>query len=118
MKHRIAESRGQSLILSAESLRSLGFCILTSILAFCCLPWGVDASGEPDAFALTGVGARIGGMGNANIGLSDEIESIYYNAAGLGNLVQSGVTAMYQAPSIETSRGFLGFNARWNHPRV
>src|SRR5262245_17943725 len=55
------------------------------------------ASGEPDAFALPGVGARPGGMGGAFVGLSDDIESIYYNPAGLGNLVQSGVTAMYQA---------------------
>ena len=70
------------------------------------------ASGEPDAFALSGIGARAGGMGNAAIGLADEIESIYYNPAGLGNLVQSGVTAMYQAPEISTSRSFAGFNVR------
>src|SRR3954470_5308690 len=76
------------------------------------------ASGEPDAFALPGVGARPGGMGGAFVGLSDDIESVYYNPAGLGNLVQSGVTAMYQTPSLETSRGFLGFNKRWVHPRL
>jgi hypothetical protein len=85
-------------------------------LVTCHLP--LYASGEPDAFALTGIGARAGGMGNAFIGLSDEIESIYYNPAGLGNLIQSGATAMYQTPSIETSRGFVGFNKRWVHPRV
>ncbi len=87
-----------------------GFCYLISKSAW--------ASGEPDAFALTGVGARSGGMGNAFIGLSDEIESIYYNPAGLGNLFDSGVTAMYQTPMLQTSRGFLGFNKRWSHPRV
>ena len=76
-------------------------------------PQSSIASGEPDAFALTGIGARAGGMGNAAIGLSDEIESIYYNPAGLGNLVQSGVTAMYQAPELDTSRGFLAGNWRW-----
>ena len=70
------------------------------------------ASGEPDAFALTGIGARSGGMGNAAIGLADEIETVYYNPAGLGNLTDSGVTAMYQAPELSTSRGFVGFNAR------
>jgi hypothetical protein len=85
---------------------------------FCLLPCGsIYGSGEPDAFALTGVGARAGGMGNASIGLSDEIETIYYNPAGLGNLVQSGATAMYQAPSIDTSRGFLGLNQRWSNPK-
>jgi hypothetical protein len=76
------------------------------------------ASGEPDAFALTGIGARAGGMGNAFIGLSDEIESIYYNPAGLGNLVQSGVTATYQAPSIATSREFVAFDKRFTTPHL
>jgi hypothetical protein len=78
----------------------------------CFLSCDALASGEPDAFALTGIGARAGGMGNAAIGLADEIETVYYNPAGLGNLVQSGVTAMYQAPEIQTSRGFAGFNLR------
>ncbi len=87
------------------------------IFAICVLPLRVWASGEADAFALPGVGARPGGMGGAFIGLSDDIESVYYNPAGLGNLIQSGVTAMYQAPELETSRNFLGFNKRWVHPR-
>jgi hypothetical protein len=82
------------------------------------LPCHVRASGEPDAFALPGVGARPGGMGGAFIGLSDDIESIYYNPAGLGNLVQSGVTAMYQAPELDTSRSFLGATKRWAHPKL
>src|SRR4051812_2493123 len=87
------------------------------LLAACCLlPFQLWASGEPDAFALTGIGARAGGMGNAAIGLSDEIESIYYNPAGLGNLVQSGITAMYQAPSISTSREFVAFDKRFVTP--
>jgi len=87
--------------------------------ALCVLSCGLaSASGEPDAFALTGIGARAGGMGNAFIGLSDEMESIYYNPAGLGNLVQSGVTAMYQAPALSTSREFLAFNKRWNSPVI
>jgi hypothetical protein len=76
------------------------------------------ASGEPDAFTLTGVSARAGGMGNAAIGLSDDIDSIYYNPAGLGNLVQSGVQATYEAPEIQTSRSFLAANWRWKNPTL
>src|ERR1700751_4209814 len=91
------------------------FTVLCSLFALRCL---VYASGEPDAFTLTGVGARTGGMGNAFIGLSDEIESVYYNPAGLGNLVQSGITAMYQAPAISTSREFVAFNKRFVTPQV
>jgi hypothetical protein len=85
----------------------LGFavCLLSPRLSF--------ASGEPDAFALTGIGARAGGMGNAAIGLSDQIETIYYNPAGLGNLTQHGATAMYETPTLSTSRGFVGFNVHF-----
>jgi len=74
------------------------------------------ASGEADAFALPGVGARPGGMGGAFIGLSDDVESIYYNPAGLGNLIQSEASAMYQAPSLDTSRSFVAVSKRWVNP--
>lgn len=94
----------QWLLVAALWLLPAGYCPL----------W---ASGEADAFALPGVGARPAGMGGAFIGLSDDIESVYYNPSGLGNLIQSGVSAMYQTPSLETSRGFLAFNKRWVHPR-
>ncbi len=76
------------------------------------------ASGEADAFALPGVGARPGAMGGAFIGLSDDIESLYYNPAGLGNLMQSGVTGMMQPASLGTSRSFLGVTRRWQHAKV
>ncbi len=85
---------------------------------FCFLSCNANASGDADGFALTGIGARAGGMGNAFIGLSDEIETVYYNPAGLGNLMQSGVTAMYQAPAISTSREFVGFDKRFATPRL
>jgi len=86
-----------------------------AVLLMAELAW---AAGEPDAFALTGIGARAGGMGNAAIGLSDGVESIYYNPAGLGNLMQSEVTAMYQTPSLDTSRGFLAGSWRWKSERL
>jgi hypothetical protein len=98
-------------------LRPLLILFLSS--EFCFLNCGrAHASAEADAFALNGVGARPGGMGGAFIGLSDDIESVYYNPAGLGNLTQSGATAMYQTPSLETSRGFLAANKAWDHPVV
>ncbi len=89
------------------------------IALFALLPSNAaHASGEADAFALPGVGARQGGMGGAFVGLSDDIEAIYYNPAGLGNLIQSGVTGMYQPASLGTTRSFLGFSQRWAHPRL
>jgi hypothetical protein len=93
------------------------FAIVGLILPFCFLPGSsLYASGEPDAFALNGVGARPGGMGGAFIGLADGIEAVYYNPAGLGTLKQSGATAMYQTPMLDTSRGFLAANKTWAHP--
>jgi len=80
------------------------------------LSQSVFASGEADAFAINGVGARPGGMGGAFIGLSDDIETVYYNPAGLGDLTHNGFTAMYQTPSLKTSRGFLAVNKAWDHP--
>lgn len=87
-------------------------------LAPCLMPHAVLASGEPDAFALVGMGARAGGMGGAVAGLADEVETLYYNPAGLGNLVDSAATAMYQAPSLQTSRSFLAANMRWVSPKL
>src|ERR1044071_6729021 len=99
-----------------RNAKRIQFCVLS--LAFSVLSFRITwASGEADAFALPGFGARPGGMGGAFIGLSDDIESIFYNPAGLGNLVQSGVTAMYQAPELQTSRSFFAFNKRWTHPQ-
>lgn len=89
--------------------------LVTSGLATC--NWA-NAAGEPDAFALTGVGARAGGMGNASIGLSDSVEAMYYNPAGLGNLVQSEVTAMFQTPTLQMSRGFLAGSYRWKNQKL
>jgi hypothetical protein len=88
--------------------------VLCALLPAFCAP--VYASGEFDAFALQGVGARPAGMGGAFIGVADDIEAVYYNPAGLGNLKNSGMTAMYQTPTLETSRGFLGANKTWDHP--
>jgi hypothetical protein len=88
------------------------------VILFLFVPGVALASGEPDAFALSGISARTGGMGNAFIGLSDDIESIYYNPAGLGNLIDSGVTAMYQTPMLQTSRSFLGLNKRLSYPSL
>lgn len=86
------------------------------VLLFFVAHYGHTA-GEPDAFALAGVGARPGGMGGAFVGLSDDLESLYYNPAGLGNLIQSGVTAMVQPASLGTTRGFVGMNKRWVHAK-
>jgi hypothetical protein len=82
------------------------------------LPDVAHASGEPDAFALPGVGARPAGMGGAFIGLSDEIESVYYNPAGLGNLIQNEITGMYQTPYLDTTRSFFAANKRWSSPTL
>src|SRR5689334_16301137 len=77
-------------------------------------PCPLQASGEPDAFVLNGIGARPGGMGGAFVGLADDIETIYYNPAALAGLSNSGATAMFQVPSLETSRSFVGAAQLWH----
>ncbi len=89
------------------------FCSLLSV--FCSgVLW---AAGEFDAFALPGVGARPAGMGNAFVGLADDVETIYYNAGGLGQLKTNNAIAMYQLPSLQTSRSFLAINHPWKNDR-
>src|SRR5579863_6675293 len=99
----VTEAQSSNLKAQKLAVRKFQFCVLSFAL------WALSfrlcfASGEPDAFALTGIGARAGGMGNAFIGLSDQIETVYYNPAGLGNLAQTGATAMYETPTLSTSR--------------
>src|SRR4029077_6569549 len=93
-----------------------GRCFFVFAVLFLFFPYAVHVSGEPDAFTLNGVGARPGGMGNAFIGLSDGLESIYYNPAGLGNLTESGFTATYEPPMLQTYRTFAAVNKAWDSP--
>ncbi len=86
------------------------FAVLCSLFALRCLCF---ASGEPDAWTLSGVGARPLGMGGAFVGLADDIEAIYFNSAGLANLETWTASAMAQPPSLETSRGFISMGKNW-----
>lgn len=73
----------------------------------------VFAAGEPDAWTIAGLGARPLGMGGAFVALADDIEALYFNPAGLAHLTSGVGTAMYQPPSLQTSRGFLGIGKNW-----
>ena len=76
--------------------------------------WG---AGEPDAFALSGLGARPAAMGGAFTGLADDVEAVYYNPAGLGWVKESAITAMVQPAALDTSRSFLALDKTWRHDR-
>ena len=57
-------------------------------------------------------------MCGAFVGLSDDVETLYYNPGGLGELKKTNVIAMYQPPSLETSRSFAAFSHAWEHPTL
>ncbi len=65
-------------------------------------------------FADLGVGARQQGLGNAFVGISDDVSSIYYNPAGLGFLRRGEFIADYSRLYIglddesNLNNGFLG----------
>ncbi|MEW6040951.1 MAG: PorV/PorQ family protein [Elusimicrobiota bacterium] len=56
-----------------------------------------------------GVGARAMGMGGAFTAVSDDASSIYWNPAGLPNLENKEILAMYSSMSLDRSLNWLNF---------
>ncbi|MBU1598648.1 PorV/PorQ family protein [bacterium] len=55
------------------------------------------------AFLKLGQGARVAGMGEAFVGLADDINALYWNPAGLAQLREKEATFMYLKPFIEVN---------------
>jgi len=57
------------------------------------------------------MGARVLGMGDAFVSVSDDINSICWNPAGLGQLKQAELSATYAPWLIDITNTFIGFGA-------
>ncbi len=67
------------------------------------------ASGESVLLSLDGImGARPTGMGETFTGLSDDINALHYNPAGLGFFIQPEFGTMYLAGLMDSYYGFAG----------
>ncbi|MCD4812905.1 PorV/PorQ family protein [bacterium] len=71
--------------------------------------WGSD-QGESGARVLTqGMSARALGMGEAYVAVADDMQTLYYNPAGLGRLVHQETGLMYNRSLMDTYYGYLGY---------
>lgn len=58
------------------------------------------------------VGARVIGMAEAFTGVADDINSIYYNPAGLVNLKKKEIVCSYSDGVLDVNHGFLGYGQK------
>ena len=85
-----------------KKISFISFCLLLTVYSLC--------SGSTAAeFLMIGVGARPAGMGGAYTALTDDVNSIYWNPAGLGNMGGTEMTFMHNSWVIDTSYEFFGF---------
>ena len=68
-----------------------------------------EDGGRPGAFLSYGAGARALGMGKAFVGVADDASTAYWNPAGLGQMRQKEVTALYASLYENTNYGFIGY---------
>lgn len=108
--------------------KKLNSFLSTTIFFFAIIFFNVNAH---SLFDDMGIGARVPGMGNAFVAVADDINSVYYNPAGLGNVERPKVMAAHAilyhglsdgsdlgisniafAMPLRSNRGTLGF--LWN----
>ncbi|MBN1824339.1 MAG: PorV/PorQ family protein, partial [Endomicrobiales bacterium] len=65
--------------------------------------------GQPGAFLSYGAGARALGMGKTFVGVADDASTVYWNPAGLGQMKQREVTALYASLYENTGYSFIGY---------
>lgn len=61
------------------------------------------------SFLTIGAGARPAGMGEAFVGLTDDVNSIYWNCAGLGRIKRTEITSSYMQYVADIYAGYIGF---------
>ncbi|OGC41389.1 hypothetical protein A2Y85_05440 [candidate division WOR-3 bacterium RBG_13_43_14] len=85
-----------------------GFCLL--LIAYCLLPAVLSAQdgGTPGALLNYGMTPRTLAMGKTFTGLADDQEAIYFNPAGLVQLMSHNVKSAYLS-LLGTNLGYLGY---------
>ena len=84
------------------------FCLPLLSFAFCFFPF-LSYADETAAFLNIGVGARAVGMGNAFTAVSGDVNSLFWNPAGLADLKQSQLGAMDAPLAAGTNFNSLGY---------
>ncbi len=73
-----------------------------------------ESRGTVSGFTLRqGVGARPFGMGEAYVAVSDDINALFSNPAGLAGIQKKELTTMYFKGLADVQTGFLGYVVPW-----
>ncbi|MBI5555148.1 MAG: PorV/PorQ family protein [Elusimicrobia bacterium] len=89
--------------------------LITMILAGLLLGFPLVAAaqalngGQPGSFLHLGQSARAQGMGNCFVAISDDVTAIYYNPAGLTQLLKYELNTFYCPLWEDTNYNFLGY---------
>lgn len=77
------------------------------------LPWFVwgqaSSGGQPGSFLHLGQSARALGMGNCFVAISDDVTAVYYNPAGLTQLLKYELNTFYCPLWEDTNYNFIGY---------
>lgn len=86
------------------------YCIILLLTAYCLLPTIVEAQdgGVPGALLNYGMSPRTIAMGKTFTGLADDQEAMYFNPAGLVQLLSHNIKSSYLS-LLGTQLGYLGY---------
>lgn len=84
--------------------------LMMAMLLVAALPvWAGDPGSATAQFLKTGQGARPMGMGGAYAALANDVNAIYWNPGGMGEVAQPEVLLMHNANFIDITNQYLGF---------
>jgi len=84
--------------------------LILSIIFLPMIVWGKASSGgQPGSFLHLGQSARALGMGNCFAAISDDVTAIYYNPAGLTQLLKYELNTFYCPLWEDTNYNFIGY---------
>ncbi len=104
-KQKQAKKTNRELILKGFFITSLVFYIFQSVFCFA----GEGAGTTAFNFLKIGAGARPVGMGEAYSALANDINAIYWNPAGLGEITEREITASYLSHIAGINSGYFGY---------
>lgn len=68
-----------------------------------------DGGGQPGAFLRLGIGAKAMAMGRAFTAIANDVSTLYWNPAGMGQMQYKEFMGYYSALSMERRYNFVGF---------
>ena len=71
--------------------------------------YAAEAGSSAFTFLRIGEGAKPAGMGEAYIALADDVNSIYWNPAGLGRVRQQEIMVSYLSYVVDINSGYFGY---------